>query len=208
MALPGFSVTELIQALGQAKSIYDAFFNEHTKSSVQVRGLANEIEQFRQNLKTHQGILEKHRLTYSGYDDIKTTLDSCHRFLDKYRIILGERRSSFTGAFKTAKYVFDADEVQKLRDELARHHQNIMSFSMNVVLCVMLPTYRVSLMLFIEKKPSTDWTASHLPYPPYPYPIQGTLKVPYLHRHHCHSGALCCLMPTLSRAIQEDLRLQ
>jgi hypothetical protein len=143
MALPGFSVSELIQALSQAKSIYDAFFNEYTNSSLQVRNLASEIGQFRQNLETHREILEKHRLTYSGYDDVKATLDSCNRFLTKYRVILEDRRNSFHGVLKTAKYVFDADEVKKLRNELAIHHQNIMSFSMNLILCVTLSTYRV-----------------------------------------------------------------
>jgi hypothetical protein len=47
MAVPGFSITELIQAAGHIKIIYDSFFNKYTNSAAQIRGLAEDIEQFK-----------------------------------------------------------------------------------------------------------------------------------------------------------------
>jgi hypothetical protein len=135
MAVPGFSVSDLIQALGQAKIVYDAFFNEYTNSAAQVRDLADDIEQFRNNLQKHRNIVEQSGLEYSGYAAVQRTLDSCYRFLDDYKDVLDRRRrKSVVGAFKTARFAFEQEEVNRLRAQLAGHKGDILQYSMNVVL--------------------------------------------------------------------------
>jgi DNA helicase IV len=135
MAVPGFSVNDLIQALGQAKIVYDAFFNEYTSSAAQVRDLADDIEQFRRNLQKHKEIVEQGGLEYTGYPAVQRTLDACYRFLDDYKDVLDKRRKkSVVGAFKTARFAFEQDEVKRLRDQIAGHKSDILHYSMNVVL--------------------------------------------------------------------------
>jgi hypothetical protein len=137
MAVPGFSINDLIQALGQAKTLYDAFFSEYTSSAAQVRDLAEEIESFRRNLNKHREILEVHGLEYKGFEAVYRTLSSCRNFLDKYRAILDQqRRKSVAATFKTARFAFDTDEVTRLRDQIQRHDSNILHHSMNIILCV------------------------------------------------------------------------
>ena len=135
MAVPGFSVSDLIQALGQVKIVYDAFFNEYTNSAAQVKDLADDIEQFRKNLQKHKDIVSQGGLEYSGYDAIQRTLDSCYRFLDDYRQLLDkQRKKSVVGAFKTARFAFEQEEVNRLRGQIAGHKSDILHYSMNVVL--------------------------------------------------------------------------
>lgn len=135
MAVPGFSVNDLIQALGQAKTVYDAFFNEYTNTASQLRDLADDIEQFRINLVEHEKITKAHGLEYSGYQSVQRTLKQCYSFLDKYKAVIDERsRKSVVGAFKTAKFAFDTDGVEKLRAQIARHQNNIGHFTLNHVL--------------------------------------------------------------------------
>ena len=135
MAVPGFSVSDLIQALGQVKIVYDAFFNEYTNSASQVRDLADDIEQFRKNLQKHKEIVEQGGLEYSGYEAVQQTLDSCYRFLDDYREVLDKRRNtSVVGAFKTARFAFEQEEVSRLRGQIAGHKSDIIHYSLNVVL--------------------------------------------------------------------------
>jgi hypothetical protein len=135
MAVPGFSVSELIQALGQAKNVYDAFFNEYKNSASQVKDLADDIEHFRNNLLQHKEIVEQGGIEYSGYEAVQRTLGACYRFLDDYKEVLDpRRRKSFVGALKTARYAFEQDEVNRLRSQIERHKSNIILHSMNVVL--------------------------------------------------------------------------
>ena len=135
MALPGFSISDLIQALGQVKIVYDAFFNEYTNTAAQVRDLADDIDQFRRNLQKHEDIVERAGLEYTGYASVQRTLDSCRRFLDEYKDVLDKRkRKSVVGALKTARFAFDQDEVNRLRAQIAGHKTDILHYSMNIVL--------------------------------------------------------------------------
>jgi membrane-bound lytic murein transglycosylase len=135
MAVPGFSVSDLIQALGQVKIVYDAFFNEYTNTAAQVRDLADDIEQFRKNLEEHKEITEQGGLEYTGYASVQRTLEACYRYLDDYKDVLDKRRKkSVVGAYKTARFAFDQDEVNRLRGQIARHQADIQHYSMNIVL--------------------------------------------------------------------------
>ena len=135
MAVPGFSVSDLIHALGQVKMVYDAFFNEYTSSASQLRDLADDIDQFRKNLKKHQEIIEEHGLEHSNYEAIQRTLDRCTKLLEEYKQVLDKRRrKSVAGAIKTAKFAFEQDEINQLRGQISRHDNNILHFSVNIVL--------------------------------------------------------------------------
>lgn len=135
MAVPGFSVSDLIQALAKAKEVYDAFFNEYTNTAAQVRDLADDIDLFRMNLQKHKDNVERAGLEYSGYAAVSRTIDSCYRFLEEYKDVLDKkRRKSVVGAFKTAKFTFEQDEVNRLRGQIAAHKTDMMHYSLNVVL--------------------------------------------------------------------------
>jgi hypothetical protein len=135
MALPGFSISDLIQALGQVKMIYDAFFNEYTSSASQLRDLADEIDQFRKKLKTQKEIIDNRGLECSGYEAVQRTLDRCTKFLEEYKQVLDkQKRMSVAGAIKTAKFAFQQDEINQLRAEISRHENNILHFSISLVL--------------------------------------------------------------------------
>jgi hypothetical protein len=139
MAVPGFSVSDLIQALGQVKMVYDAFFNEYTNAASQVRDLADHIEQFRKNLQDHKEIVDEAGLEYSGYEAVQRTLESCYRFLEDYKEVLDKgRKKSVVGAinkgYKVARFAFEQDEINRLQAQISRHESNILHYSMNHVL--------------------------------------------------------------------------
>ncbi|TAQ85276.1 hypothetical protein B7494_g6409 [Chlorociboria aeruginascens] len=134
MAGLGFSITELIQALVQAKHVYDAFFDKYKNSASQVRELAEDIDQFRRNLEEHREIVEG-RATYSGFESVQRTLDECYHFLDTYKTVLDkQRRQSVVNVFKTAQYALDQNEVARLRSRISKHESNILHFSVNLFL--------------------------------------------------------------------------
>ena len=135
MAVPGFSVTDLIQALGQAKLLYDAFFDKYTNSAVQVKHLADDIKRFQANLQEHINIVERGGLEYSGYAAASQTLASCYCFLHEYKDILVEpRRKSPMVAYQTAKFTLDQKEVTELRAQIERHKTDMLHSSINVLL--------------------------------------------------------------------------
>lgn len=133
MAAPGFSVNDLIVALQQTKRVYDAFFDKNKNTASQVLRLAEDIDEFRVNLQNHQGIIERHGLEYSGYRAVQRTLEECDEFLVKYESALNDR-FSVVGAFRKGRFPFVQEDVNRLRGQIARHGDNILHYSMNLVL--------------------------------------------------------------------------
>jgi hypothetical protein len=140
MAVPGFSISDLIQALSQAKTVYDAFFNEYTSSASQLRDLRDDFEQFQHNLVEQKKILDAQGIQYPGVESVHRTIMAYRRFLDRYRPVLDSqtsktsRRKSVVSTFMTAKFVFDTEEVANLRGQIARHQANLQHFILNIVL--------------------------------------------------------------------------
>jgi hypothetical protein len=134
MAGPGFSITELIQALGKVKDIYDAFCNEYTSSASQLRDLNNDIHQFHTNLEHHKKILVARGLGYSGYEAVQRTLEQCRKFLEPYDVVKKGRKMSAMGALKTVQFVFEEKEINRLRDQISRHQNSLLQHSVNIVL--------------------------------------------------------------------------
>ena len=156
-AVPGFSVTDLIQAVCHIKTVYDAFFNKYTNSAVQVRGLADRIQQFQTNLQAHKEIIEKRGLEYSGYVAIKNTLDECEDFLEKYKGVL-EKKISVVKVWRTGRFPYEQDVVARLQKDIESHGLNILHFNMNILLYVISDyiacSYALSLTIWIEKMAS------------------------------------------------------
>jgi hypothetical protein len=138
MAVPGFSISDLIQALGQAKIVYDAFFHEYASSKAQLRSLRDDIAQFQLHLQKQQELMEDQDLEYSSVEAVNHTLEQCYHFLEKYKPVLDERRrASFVGAFKAARFPFD-DEVADLRSQIGRHQTSLIHFNTLHIMCVLL----------------------------------------------------------------------
>jgi hypothetical protein len=131
--VPGFSVSDLIAALSQAKGVYDAFFHKNKNAAAQVKHLAEEIEQFRVNLQNHKDTVERHGIEYSGIQAVTRTLHECYQFLDKYQSAL-DKPFTAVGAFRTTRYAFVQDDVAVLRAQIKRHEDNIVLQSVNIVL--------------------------------------------------------------------------
>jgi hypothetical protein len=136
MSVPGFSVSDLIQALYHAKLVYDAFFDEYSNSASEVRDLAEEIDQFRKNLVQHQETFDARGVKVSGYEGMKRTLEGCQRFLVNYKELLdSKRKRSLVASFKTVKFAYD-DEIKRLRDQIQRHYFNIFFTQLNTAVLV------------------------------------------------------------------------
>jgi hypothetical protein len=121
MSVPGFSVSELIQAVGHVKTAYDAFYAKHTNSRALMRELDDEICGFKDYLEEHQ---RSDTLTEATYRSIQGTLGQYESFLQKYKSLL-EEGYSLQRAWKTIRYTYNKDEVQRLRDAIARHRHDL-----------------------------------------------------------------------------------
>lgn len=135
MAVPGLSVTDLIQAVGHAKTVYDGFFDKYSNSASQFRDLADHIEQFQTNLQTHKEIIESRGLEYSGYVAIKRTFDECEDFLNKYKAVL-DKKASVEKIWRIGRFQYEQDTVARLQKKIESHGLNILHFNQNILLCV------------------------------------------------------------------------
>jgi hypothetical protein len=133
--VPGFSVSELIAAAGHVKTVYDAFFDKYTSSASQLRDLVDSIDLFEENLSTHKQILEKGRLSYSGYVAIDRTLAECREFLNDYKVI-SEKSFSAGKLLKTVRFQYDQATVDRLQKQIANHGNNILQFNVNLLVYV------------------------------------------------------------------------
>jgi hypothetical protein len=132
MAVPGFSVSDLIAALAQTKQVYDAFFDKHKNAASQIMQLAEDIGEFRVNLQKHKDIIERHGLEYSGYAAVRRTLEQCYEFLNKYQSVL-DKKFTPSRAYKTGRFAFVKDDVERLQGQIARHGDSILLHSMNIL---------------------------------------------------------------------------
>jgi hypothetical protein len=120
MAVPGFSVNELIDAAIHCKTVYDAFFKKNANTASQVRDLIDEINTFAGYLNEHKEVFLRRGLKYERYAPIERTLEQCRDFLSKYQKVLEAKRTA-SGIWRTARYPFVQPEVDRLRGMLQRH---------------------------------------------------------------------------------------
>lgn len=131
MAL-GFSVSELIQAVGHVKTTYDAFFSKYANSSALVRSLNDEIMAFQKNLEIYNNLAREENCTLaeSDFKAIQRTLDECEDFLNKYRSLLDDGAVSLEKAWRTVRFPYARDDVERLRRQISSHYTNL-HFDMN-----------------------------------------------------------------------------
>jgi hypothetical protein len=133
--VPGFSVTDLIQAVGHIKTVYDSFFDKYTNSATQLRDLADQIQQFQTNLQANKETIESRGLAYSGYVSIKRTLDECEDFLEKYKAVL-DTKVSVAKLYRTGRFPYDKETVARLQKQIESHKIDILHFNLNILLYV------------------------------------------------------------------------
>lgn len=124
MAVPGFSVNDLIDAAVQVKVVYDAFFNKNSNSATQLRDLVNEIDRFAQNLERNREAFERVGLEYGDFDAIHRTLYKCNEFLDKYKSVFATKRGP-EAMWRIAKFPYSKEYVQELRSALRAHREDL-----------------------------------------------------------------------------------
>jgi hypothetical protein len=133
--VPGFSVTELIQAVAHAKTVYDSFFDKYTNSASQLRDLADHIEQFQTNLQVHKIAIESRGLEYKGYVAIKRTFDECEEFINKYKAVLDDK-ISVGKIWRTGRFQYEKETIARLQKNIESHGLHILHFNQNILLYV------------------------------------------------------------------------
>ncbi len=131
---PGYSVSDIIQAAAHVKKIYDSFYKDDTSSFAQLRDLVDDIDQFRAQLEKHEKLLEERSLEYDGYQAVQRTLQQCEGLVRKYKEVFNNQgRRSVIGVYKTVKFAYEQDEIQRLRDKMRDHKFNIIISKLDII---------------------------------------------------------------------------
>lgn len=151
MALPGFSVSELIQAVGHVKTGYDAFFSKYASSSALVRNLNDEIRAFQKNLERYNSFVGEENWTLAESDSkaIQRTLDECEDFLNKYKSLLDDGTVGLERAWRTVRFPYARDDVERLRGQISSHYTNL-HFDMNFKMLYVIAPCRM-LIIFLNQ---------------------------------------------------------
>jgi hypothetical protein len=147
MASPGFSLTELIQAIAQCKTIYDTFTDEYENAPARIRELVDTVNYLRSALADLKSILEYHHDVYPQQQSFAHKLDECQRFIKDYRALsegylISVRETSFTDrlrrawetAWQTTQYAFDDKRARDLKDALSLEIHKLVLFILFFVL--------------------------------------------------------------------------
>ncbi|KFY25327.1 hypothetical protein V493_04703, partial [Pseudogymnoascus sp. VKM F-4281 (FW-2241)] len=124
MALPGFSINDLIDAAVQVKVVYDAFFNKNTNAATQLQDLIYEISRFAQNLERNREAFGRAGLDYEDYGAIYNTLYRCDEFLEKYKSVLSTKKSPEV-IWRTARFPYAKEYLQELKSALRAHRADL-----------------------------------------------------------------------------------
>ena len=144
MAL-GFSVSELINAVSHVKTGYDAIFSKYANSPALVRNLNDEIKAFQKNLERYNNTFtgeESGTLAESDSKAIQRTLDECEDFLNKYKSLLDDGTVSLEKAWRTVRFPYARDDVERLRGQISSHYTNL-HFDMNIKMLYVMASRRV-----------------------------------------------------------------
>ncbi|KFY46381.1 hypothetical protein V494_00469, partial [Pseudogymnoascus sp. VKM F-4513 (FW-928)] len=120
MAVPGFSVNDLIDAAVNVKLIYDSFFHKHTNAAAQLKVLIDEIDRFADNLEENRELFREAGLKYGNFGAINDTLKRCDDFLDDYKAVLSDKKTP-ESILKTGKFPYQKKYIQELKDDLRAH---------------------------------------------------------------------------------------
>ena len=141
MAVPGYSVGDVIKAANACKQVYDAFFSKYDNAHSRVSELHNTVNLFHSNLLAHSEILERSGKQYPGFEDFESTINECNDFLQKYLRGIsaagGGGRGKLRQAFNTAAWPLEEKHVEKLTRQLSLQIQALNSFALTVILWVL-----------------------------------------------------------------------
>ncbi|KFY48316.1 hypothetical protein V495_01446 [Pseudogymnoascus sp. VKM F-4514 (FW-929)] len=119
MALPGFSINDLIDAAVQVKVVYDAFFHKYTNSATQLHDLIYEIHRFAQNLERSRDSFERVGVDDYDFRSIYNTLSRCQEFLEENKSILSNKKSP-EALWRTARLPYSKEYIH-LKSALQAH---------------------------------------------------------------------------------------
>ncbi|KAK5724655.1 hypothetical protein LTR15_004702 [Elasticomyces elasticus] len=134
MAGPGYSVTDLIQAVKKVKDIYDAFFDEYQNAPRKLGELQKELQRLQEELQGLKQIEQETGKSYTGRDALQSTLDECETFLESHKSALvrsraGLGRSDTTlRVLKTGLFAFEQENFERLLDNLSRRRIELIGF--------------------------------------------------------------------------------
>ena len=92
MSVPGFSVTELLQALKQAKKIVDCFADEFESASSRVTELKDTLDFSFDILYQVQTIVRSYGVQFPGAQTFGKRLQETERFIGRYLDVLPNSR--------------------------------------------------------------------------------------------------------------------
>jgi hypothetical protein len=135
MAVPGYSIPELLQAIKKIKDIYDAFWHPYKKYSRRLEDFRDELDQLYEALDVNASIYEWTGKQYPGLRPFYNTLQRCKVSLEKQQNVLAPIgvRGSFTGTAQQVLSAFDND-LANLQTQLDHRRLEFMDFKLNLLL--------------------------------------------------------------------------
>jgi hypothetical protein len=140
-ATPGFSVSELIQAIGACKSLYTAFVDEYESAPAKIKELVDTCKYLQNVLEDVKSLLEYYGDVYPNESSFQRKLDECDDFINKYRSLkqdylksVGEAtvtartRIAWEKAWQTGRYPLDDVRARDLKDGLLLEIQKLVLF--------------------------------------------------------------------------------
>jgi hypothetical protein len=138
MAAPGFSVSELIQAIAKCKNIYDAFTDEYESAPARIKELVDTCKYLRDILEDFVAILGD---AYPQENHFLRRLEECDAFIQRYRslkqgylasvaetTITSRIRQQWEMVWQTGRFALDGDRARGLRDGLSLEIQKLVLF--------------------------------------------------------------------------------
>lgn len=137
MAVPGFSVTELLQATNKAKQIYDAFRDEYDRAPARIKEVVDTCNYLHRVLQDCQSLLHVYGEVCPQVDNSSRKLDECDAFIQKYRSLKpGTQHSNAVhtssnntcNVWQTTRLAFDDQTARDLKDGLQLEIQKLLLF--------------------------------------------------------------------------------
>jgi hypothetical protein len=142
----GFSISELIIAVGQLVKIYNGFCSENASVKDQLTDLIHHLNHFKHCLEKHKQVLIANGLKeteYVAFDAIQGVLKDCREFLSTFEVVTDEKRTLRAG-YKVVRFVFNPDGITTLHRKIERLEGTL---TFDLVLYVRTPTYLAFLLI-------------------------------------------------------------
>ena len=149
MTVPGFSVTDLLQAINKGKQIYDTFRGEYENAPARIRELVDTSSYLVDVLQDVQSLLDQYGDVYPQEANFGRKLDEVGAFIDKYKALKREYGESTAAqsigakalrtwqqALQTTHYAFDDQRARDIKDGLQLEIQKLLLFILVFALCV------------------------------------------------------------------------